>query len=394
MMIPNQIKPSFNSGSNDASKVPTPTRRRAKAMPKIKPSVVAIYAGLFALVITFVSVGYSSTQASPSVANVANVDSVTKAEQTSVDSVVATNVAAVIAQSANLPVATSVANLAVSVQIKSEFEQSNGTTTTKPQIIASSVENRSVKSYTVVAGDTVGLLASKFGISTQTIKWANNLTTDALTVGTTLRILPINGILYDVKSSDTVDTIASKYGVDKTRLIGYNDLEISGLVPNTKIILPDGVLPNNERPGYVAPVVINYFSGASGGFDGRTWYIRTGTPDDGPYAHGNCTLYAFNRRVELGLPVGGSGSLSQWGNASSWAYLASQVGLLVNRTPSVGAIMQNGGGFGHVAIVESVLENGDISISEMNAYVSGGGYNIVSGRIVPAANVGQYLFIH
>ncbi|HRN90744.1 MAG TPA: CHAP domain-containing protein, partial [Candidatus Saccharibacteria bacterium] len=69
-------------------------------------------------------------------------------------------------------------------------------------------------------------------------------------------------------------------------------------------------------------------------------------------------------------------------------------GLKVDRTPSVGAIMQNGGGFGHVAIVESVLPNGDVSVSEMNAYVAGGGYNVVSGRIILAANAGQYLYIH
>ena len=49
---------------------------------------------------------------------------------------------------------------------------------------------------------------------------------------------------------------------------------------------------------------------------------------------------------------------------------------------------------GHVAIVEQILPNGDIQLSEMNASVAGGGYNIVSGRIVPAANVHQYVYIH
>jgi len=93
--------------------------------------------------------------------------------------------------------------------------------------------------------------------------------------------------------------------------------------------------------------------------------------------------------MELGLPVG-----SHWGNASSWDDYARQDGLVVNRTPSVGAIIQNDGYLGHVAIVESILANGDLSISEMNAYVSGGGYNIVSGRTVIAGNVGQYTYIH
>jgi surface antigen len=84
----------------------------------------------------------------------------------------------------------------------------------------------------------------------------------------------------------------------------------------------------------------------------------------------------------------------QWGHAGSWAAGAMNYGLVVNKLPSVGAIIQNGGGFGHVGIVEAVLPNGDVSISEMNAYVSGGGWNIVSGRIIPADKVSSYNFIH
>jgi surface antigen len=235
-------------------------------------------------------------------------------------------------------------------------------------------------------------VAVQFGISAQTIEWANNLTGDALVVGSQLRILPVDGVLYSVKSGDTIDSIATKYAVDKERLVLYNDLDVSGLQPNTSIILPSAVLPGNERPGYVAPVVavendFNEYYGFSGtGFGGSTWRIGVGTPDNGLYAHGNCTLYAYNRRHALGLPVG-----DHWGNAYSWAAMAASDGYVVNRTPGVGSIMASSG---HVAIVESLLPNGDISISEMNAYVPGGGYNIVSGRIVIAGNVGQYWYIH
>ena len=371
-------------------------KRRSKLLPKIKPSLIAVYAGVFAVIVALVYVGYTGPQSSSATSSDSNKTSLNnQVDKTSVDNVIATNVAAEVASTANLPIATSVANLAASAQIKSEFMQSNGASSAKPQIVASTQENRLVTSYTVVAGDTVGSLATKFNVTTQTIKWANNLTTDALAVGKVLRILPIDGVLYDVKSGDTIDSIATKYSVDKDRLATYNDLELSGLVSNTKIILPSANLPETERPGYVAPVVINYFSGYGTGFGGNTWNIGYGTPDNGLYAHGNCTLYAYNRRKALGLPVG-----DHWYNASSWAYMAALPvsqgggGLLVDHTPSVGAIMQNGGYLGHVAIVESILSNGDLSISEMNAYVSGGGYNIVSGRIVPAGNVGQYLYIH
>jgi len=372
-----------------AFKQQQPTQKRRKTMYRIKPSMIAVYSSVFILIVALISIGYHQPEDTSSVANAAKVTSVAQSEQTSVDNAVATSVASGIAQATNLPVAKSVANLAVSAQIQSELAQSDGVSTYKPQIIESITESRLVASYTVVPGDTVETVAKKFNISAQTVKWANNLTTDAISAGSVLKILPIDGVLYAVKSDDTIDSIATKYAVDKTRLVLYNDLDVSGIKENTSIILPGANLPTEERPGYIAPVVVTYYSGYGAGFGGNTWFIRYGTNDNGLYAHGNCTLYAYNRRMELGLPVG-----SHWGNASSWDDYARQDGLVVNRTPSVGAIIQNDGYLGHVAIVESILANGDLSISEMNAYVSGGGYNIVSGRTVIAGNVGQYTYIH
>jgi len=365
-----------------------PAKKRRKTIVKIKPSMIAIYAGVFILVVSIISIGYHQPQNSSTVANASSVNSLAATSQTSVDSTVAATVAASVAKTTNLPIATSVANLAVSTQSQGILSKSDSISSSKPQIIGLSTGNRSVTVYTVLAGDTMASLVSKFGISAQTIKWANNMTTEALTVGSALQILPVDGVLYTVKDGDTTDSIATKYAVDKTRLVIYNDLDVSGLIVGTKIILPGATLPTNERPGYVAPVVVNYYTSLGAGFGGNTWYISSGTPD-GPYAHGNCTLYAYNRRIQLGLPVG-----SNWGNASTWDYYARANGLVVNHTPSVGAIMQNGGYLGHVAIVESIQANGDLSISEMNAYVSGGGYNIVSGRIIIAGNVSQYNYIH
>jgi surface antigen len=393
----------FAQKSNNASKQQTQTKARSRTRDLLNPSVIAVYAGIFIIIVAMVFIGYHQPQDISMVASASTVTSSTnQINQTSVDNVVATNVAASAATAANLPIAMSVDNMAVSAQVKSEFmQQSDSQGTTKPQLVGSNTPtNRTVTNYTVKAGDTVATLAAKFNISTNTIKWANNLTSDALIPGTVLRILPTNGVIYSVKSGDTIDSVATKYAVDKTQLVLYNDLDISGLKPNTSIILPNATLPTDEQPGYVAPYVQiqtsitnNYmYAGTGTGIDGgHTWFISYGTPDDGPYAHGNCTLYAFNRRVQLGLPVGGANGLPEWGNAGSWAEGARNAGILVNSTPSAGAIMQD---WEHVAIVEKVLPNGDLSISEMNAYVPGGGYNIVSGRIVPAGDVGQYLYIH
>ncbi len=390
LKIRNPIKLRLSQRSNNANKQLTQTKTRRRTKRLLKPSAIAVYVGIFAVIVAIVFIGYNEPKATSTLANANTVTSPTnQIDQTSVDNVVATNVAANVAAAANLPIATSVSNMAVSAQAKSQFLQSDsqGQGTTKPQLVGSDTSTkRAVTSYTVKAGDTVGTVAAQFGISSDTIKWANNLTSDALVVGSQLRILPVDGVLYSVKSGDTIDSIATKYGVDKTRLILYNDLDVSGLQPNTSIILPSAVLPGNERPGYIAPV--NYYAFTGTGFGGRTWHIANGTyyGRDSKYAFGNCTLYSYNRRKALGLPVG-----DHWGNAGSWAPMAASEGYVVNHSPGVGSIMAD---YGHVAIVESLLPNGDISISEMNAYVSGGGYNIVSGRIVISGNVGQYWYIH
>jgi surface antigen len=108
------------------------------------------------------------------------------------------------------------------------------------------------------------------------------------------------------------------------------------------------------------------------------------TASSNRYTYGYCTWYAFNRRVQLGLPVG-----TMWGNAVSWAWAATQEGYLVDHTPAVGAIIQNGGGLGHVAIVEAVNGNGTITISEMNGPA---GWNVIGYRTI--TNPGAFNYIH
>lgn len=365
-------------------------KRFNKKYPKVRFSTIVVYSSVFLLILTIVFTSYQSPKKPSALANAANPQAKSQVSVTSVDGVVASNLAANVAQAADLPIANEVANLAVSIKVNNDMIQQTGIF--KPQVVGSSVEGRSVTSYTAQSGDTVDILAERFALSKNTIKWANNLTRDSLYDGQVLQILPIDGVIHEVKANETIDSIAEKYEVDKDRLVLYNDLDVSGLVADSKVILPNATLPNNERPGYIAPAAYNYFSYSSAGFGGgKTWYISSGTPTGGPYAYGNCTLYAYNRRVQLGRPVGGAGGLHQWGNAGTWAGYASALGLQVDHTPGAGAVMAS---YGHVAIVEEVLPNGDINISEMNAHVSGGGYNIVSGRTVSAREVGQYWYIH
>ena len=350
-------------------------------MTKIKPSTIAVYVSVFAVVVMMVSIGYHEPKTTTAVvANATSVEAPVQTEKTSVDDVVATTIAANVAQSANISVAPNAANLAISTQISSDVAKMSDSSTSKPQNVDAAKTNREIISYTAKAGDTVQTLSAKYNISTQTIKWTNSLTSDIIEDGKVLKILPVDGVLYNVKPEDTIDSIATKYGVNKTQLTLYNDLDVSGLIPNATIILPSANLPENEQPGYVAPIVASSSK--------SNYYFQAGSVGN-RYVAGNCTWYAYERRAQLGIPVG-----SFWGNANTWAIAAYSSGYLVDNTPKPGAVLVDTSGYyGHVAVVESINSNGDIIISEMNnsAY---GGLGVVNNRTISYGQAVLYRYIH
>jgi surface antigen len=356
-------------------------------------TVFAAYGGVFALIVSVIAVGYQpprSSSVSSSVANAAVQAPVVTPDAVnspSVDELVATDVAANLAEEANMAIATNVANLSVSLAAKNELAQTSDTAIVKPQIVQPTLSSRDITTYVVKQGDTVQSVAAAYNLQPQTIQWANNLVSDTLTVGKTLTIPPIDGIVYTVKSGDTTDSLATTYATSKDRIVSFNDLEISGLKPGSKIILPNGSLPENQRPGYQAPTSAPTAFGSGYGYRVNPGSLNQSAGNR--YAWGNCTWYAYERRLQMGMPVG-----SFWGNANTWAYYARQDGYLVNRTPGVGAVLVDTAGyFGHVAVVESVASNGDITISEMNNYAYGG-FGQVDRRTISAGQAASYQYIH
>src|SRR3989344_2847606 len=81
--------------------------------------------------------------------------------------------------------------------------------------------------YKVQEGDTISGIAKKFGISTDTIKWANNLDNiNSVKPGDTLKILPVTGVTHVVKSGDTLESVAKKYQADSQAVLDFpfNDI--------------------------------------------------------------------------------------------------------------------------------------------------------------------------
>src|SRR3989344_4517140 len=66
---------------------------------------------------------------------------------------------------------------------------------------------------------TVPFIASDFGVSINTIIWANNLKNiDSIRPGDELTIPPINGVIHTVKKGDTLGSIAKKYGAQEQEI--------------------------------------------------------------------------------------------------------------------------------------------------------------------------------
>ena len=338
-------------------------------------TTVSTYAAVLALIASIVSVGYQSP-VQQQVASRGFSESSFEQANPSVDQMLAADLAASTAETAGLAVASNVSNLSISLNAKSELAQTDSNVLSKPQIVEVA-ESRGITSYSGVAGDTVPAIAEKFGVSIETVKWANNLISDAVSPGQMLKIPNTDGVLYTVSAGDSVDAIAGRFQASPARITTYNDLEISGIVAGQQIVVPGGILPAGERPGARPSIPTRSSSSFVASY-------RSAAVAGNRYDYGYCTWYAYNRRAELGRPVG-----SFWGNASTWAYNAMNSGYNVSRSPSVGAVMQNGGGYGHVAVVESVGADGSISISEMN-YV---GWNRQSTRTLSAGEASGYNFI-
>ncbi|MEI7620536.1 MAG: M23 family metallopeptidase [Candidatus Falkowbacteria bacterium] len=110
------------------------------------------------------------------------------------------------------------------------------------EVASNSTERNSTVEYTVKAGDTVSTIAREFGISVNTVLWANDLTAYSfIRQGDKLKILPISGIIHKVVSGESIQKIADKYDVSKDKVILANGLASdSRLTIGQMIIIPDG----------------------------------------------------------------------------------------------------------------------------------------------------------
>lgn len=280
------------------------------------------------------------------------------------DQVSSIDIAVNVARLVDLPEAVAVTNQSDSVKILTAVAPADTSVVAKPQIVSTDIKSgKDVKKYIVVSGDTVSSIAAKFGITSDSVRWSNDLSGNSVQAGKELLIPPVDGIVYTVKVGDTAESIAEKFSANQAQIISFNDAELSGLSAAQQIVIPDG-----QKPAPVAPApVYNYFA-ATYGYNG--------------YDPGWCTWYVANK---ISVPVG-------WGNANTWDDRARATpGWTVSSVPSVGAIAQHDRGWaGHVAVVEEVsADRTQIKYSDMNGIA---GFNRVGySGWVPASYYSSYI---
>jgi surface antigen/LysM repeat protein len=211
--------------------------------------------------------------------------------------------------------------------------------------------HKQIQIYTTQPGDTLAKIAKQFGLSMNTIMWANGLSGSTIKPGWYLKILPSNGILIQAGPNTSLAEVAKKYNGDLATLIAYNgledeeDLRQGDLIMCVSCSMP--APPTSAKPAAkktITPSIPTNLAKASGN----------------NFAKGQCTDYVARVFSTMGKEI-------PWrGNAGKWDKTAPKFGALVNHVASVGAIIQTTDSpYGHVAVVESV-SGSTVTFSEWN----------------------------
>jgi len=116
-------------------------------------------------------------------------------------------------------------------------------TSAKPEII----------DYEVKKGETLASIASKFGISVDSIKWSNNLKSDLIKPGQRLKIPPEEGVVHKVTAGESIYSIAKKYGVPAQNIVNFPmndflDLDNFTLAVGQYLFVPGGKVVEKPLP--------------------------------------------------------------------------------------------------------------------------------------------------
>lgn len=291
------------------------------------------------------------------------------------DQLSSSDVAVHLARMASLPESTAVVNQADTISGQMSISSADSRVVSKPQIVSTSSKSyKDIQTYVAKPGDTFSSIAAKFNVTSDSIRWSNNIDGSEIPAGRELYIPPVNGIVYLVKAGDTVEKLARDYNASKSAIASFNDAEVLGLVVGRRIVIPDGTKTTSTYNVW----------GGGGGYGTAAW---GSTPVYGfnGYDYGWCTWYVAQK---VSVPA-------NWGNANTWDNYAAASGWTVSSVPVPGAVAQtDAGGWGHVGVVEAV-RNGpgglEIKYSDMNG-LAGWGATGYSGWVPANAKFQKFIY--
>lgn len=171
------------------------------------------------------------------------------------------------------------------------------TGTVAPDDVAKSNNNGEISVYTVREGDTPSQIAEMFGITINTIFWANDIKNNVLQPGETLVILPITGVRHVVKEGETLSSIAKKYEGDMEEILAYNQFaDETSISVGATVVIPNGEMHTapKQKTGGAEPVSV---SGVASAASGLTHPV--------PGARRSQGIHGYNG-VDLAAPAGTS----------------------------------------------------------------------------------------
>jgi len=148
---------------------------------------------------------------------------------------------------------------------QNSFKQTASTTIYEGRVLASlsfDLEPRKeIIDYLVQKGDTLSNVAEKFGLSLNTILWANDLSASSpVLTGQKLVILPVDGLTHLVSKGETLSQLAQYYQADSFDIIDINEISDEGeIFSGDLLIIPGGKKPTRLPTTYNAPLASSYF---------------------------------------------------------------------------------------------------------------------------------------
>jgi surface antigen len=332
----------------DNTKLPLPSRSGLGRF--------ALHASFLALIVVAVSAGTVSSQSSLVSTNVSSSN-----ERTSL-----ITTAAVLSEGSSSMVSSDLNQKAKDLNAQTALATAGDDFLSKKQpVMSAGAPSRDILTYTVKDGDTISSLSANFNITSDTIKWANNITDEnSIKPGSKLIILPVSGILYAGTGSDDIGELASRFQSNAALIDSFNSLDGKSPAEGQNIVLPDGI-----KPSVVAPVAQVAATSSTKSGPAISYSLRASAGNN--YSYGYCTWYVANRRYVA----------SSLGNASQWPYNAPRAGMTVGNSPVAGSAGVTKSG-NHVVYIERV-EGGTVYYSEMNGPA---GWGRVNSGSAPASN--------